>query len=70
MPITKADRVTVPCDCCGGPSRRRYSAQEWGICDDCINAGCCSKGDGEGGMLRGARCPLIMAGPASRERGR
>ena len=33
------------------------------MCGECVNAGCCSKCDGEGGMLRGARCPLLVAGP-------
>jgi hypothetical protein len=63
MSIFKADRISVPCDCCGRAAPRLHASQEWGICGDCTSAGCSSKSDGEGGMLRGARCPLVVAGP-------
>jgi len=52
---------TVPCDCCGQPSPRLHPTQEYGFCSACANAGCCSLRDGNGGMLRGERCPLTIA---------
>jgi len=53
--------TTVPCDCCSQPAARSHLSQEWGFCADCKSAGCMSKRDGDGGMLRGERCPLVMA---------
>lgn len=56
--------TTVRCDCCGQPApRTRGPTQEWGFCDECRSAGCGSKCDGEGGMIRGKLCPLRVAGP-------
>jgi len=52
---------SVPCDCCGQPSPRLRKGQEYGVCQACVDAGCTSKRDGEGGMLRGKRCPLLIA---------
>ncbi len=53
---------TVPCDCCGRATPRLRPSQEYGFCEDCKTAGCMSKRDGEGGMLRAKTCPLALAG--------
>lgn len=51
----------VPCDCCGQPAPRTRLLQEYGFCAACANAGCCSKRDGAGVMLRGVNCILMLA---------
>lgn len=55
------DRDSVACDCCGQPTPRAYAAQGFGFCAACREASCSPACDGDGGMLRAATCPLVVA---------